>query len=112
MSVKDLIAAAMNKDAAAFESTLQDVMADKMSVALSDFLAPAEVQEEEVEEDLGEEAGQIDELSKKTLGSYIKAANRDTYVPGKYSKDDKDARAAGRKRKAGVALAVNKLIKN
>lgn len=34
MSVKDLIAAAFNKDASAFESAFSDVMKDKVSAAI------------------------------------------------------------------------------
>lgn len=129
MSVKDLIAAAFNKDAVSFEETLNSVMQEKMAVAIQSRFSPA-VYEEEIdleeskdededededeegdEEDMKEEAEELDELSKKTLGAYVKAANRDTYLAGKYSRDDKDARAAGRKRKAGVAMAVDKLTK-
>jgi hypothetical protein len=129
MSLKDLIAAAFNKDATAFESAFGAVMQDKVAAGLqSRFSAVAEEaeleeakksekddeeddKEDDDEDEMCEDVDQIDELSKKTLGSYIKAANRDTYIAGKYSRDDKEARAAGRKRKAGVAMAVDKLTK-
>lgn len=87
MSVKDLISAAYNKDAASFESTLHAVMQEKMAAAIQSHFSPA-VYEEEVdleeakakkedddEDEMCEDVDQIDELSKKTLGSYIKKAS-------------------------------------
>lgn len=88
MSVRDLISAAYNKDAAAFESTLHAVMQEKMAAAIQSRFSPA-VYEEEVdleeakksdkedddEDEMCEDVDQIDELSKKTLGSYISKAS-------------------------------------
>lgn len=93
MSVKDLISAAFNKDASSFESTLHSIMQEKMSAAIQARFSPA-IQEEEVdleeakaskkdddeddsdEDEMCEDVEQIDELSKKTLGSYIKKASQ------------------------------------
>jgi hypothetical protein len=92
MSVKDLISAAFNKDASSFESTLHSIMQEKMGAAIQARFSPA-IQEEEVdleeakaskkddeedddEDEMCEESEQIDELSKKTLGSYIKKASQ------------------------------------
>lgn len=91
MSLKDLISAAFSKDAVTFESTLHAVMQEKMANAIQSRFSPA-VYEEEVdleeakaskkddeedddEDEMCEEVEQIDELSKKTLGSYIKKAS-------------------------------------
>ena len=48
MSVRDLISAAYNKDAAGFESTLHAVMQEKMAAAIQSRFSPA-VYEEEVD---------------------------------------------------------------
>ncbi len=88
MSVRNLISAAYNKDAASFESTLHAVMQEKMAAAIQSRFSPAMYEEEveleeakaseddedEDEEDEDEE-DQLDELSKKTLGSYVKKAS-------------------------------------
>ena len=101
MSVKDLISAAFNKDANSFESTLHAIMQEKMSAAIQARFSPA-VYEEEVdldeakddseddesteedddEEDMKEEVEELDELSKKTLGSYISKASDNATVHG------------------------------
>jgi len=72
------------------------------------------------------EAVQVDELSKKTMGSYIKKATSDVQVANidrgmakanaflKLPKNDKigvDAAKTSSKRQAGIAKAVNKLVK-
>lgn len=54
MSVKDLIAAAFNKDAGAFESTFSDVMKDKVSAAIDSKFYGSE------EADLDESKGEDD----------------------------------------------------
>ena len=56
MSIKDLIAAAYNKDATAFESAFQSVMQDKVSAAVENAFTT-----EETEEDLDEEVEELDE---------------------------------------------------
>jgi len=60
MSVRDLISAAYNKDAASFESTLHAVMQEKMAAAIQSRFSPA-VYEEEV--DLEEEIKDGDKVS-------------------------------------------------
>jgi hypothetical protein len=72
------------------------------------------------------EAVQVDELSKKTMGSYIKKATSDVQVAnidrgmamsGKWTLDPKkdkigvDAAKKGSKRQAGISKAVDKLVK-
>lgn len=73
MSVRDLIAAAFNKDAASFEDTLNVVMQEKMAAAVQTRFSPAvyeeevdleESKDEDEDEDMKEEAEQIDKLSK------------------------------------------------
>ncbi len=98
MSIKDLIAAAFNKDASAFESAFSSAMKEKVGAAIdSRFLTREELELDEAkdeeddedengdtsseedneddEEDMKEEAEELDELSKKTLGSYISKAS-------------------------------------
>jgi hypothetical protein len=68
----------------------------------------------------GEEVEQIDELSKKTLGSYIKKASKDArrasyasgihHADGNYAHGEKTGEKA-LKRQRGVNTAVNKLTK-
>ena len=70
---------------------------------------------------LKESVEQIDELSKKTLGSYVKKATSDVGLAGfvkgttvndhSRSKDYEDAAAMNKKRKVGIAKAVDKLTK-
>lgn len=136
MSLKDLIAAAFNKDATAFESAFGAVMQDKVAAGLqSRFSAVAEEaeleeakksekddeeddKEDDDEDEMCEDVDQIDELSKKTLGSYVKKASNDlTHIQrnisspssGVYDKDRlSDIRA---NRKQGIHRAVDKLTK-
>jgi hypothetical protein len=99
MSIKDLIAAAFNKDATAFESAFSSAMKEKVGAAIdSRFLTREELELDEAkdkdedededengdtsseednedEKDMKEEAEELDELSKKTLGSYISKAS-------------------------------------
>lgn len=88
MSIKDLIAAAYNKDATSFESAFQSIMQDKVAAAVESAFTVEEVEEEldeakksekdkeeEDEDEMCEDVDQIDELSKKTLGSYVKKAS-------------------------------------
>lgn len=58
MSVRDLITAAFNKDAASFEDTLNVVMQEKMAAAVQARFSPA-VYEEEI--DLEESKDEDDE---------------------------------------------------
>lgn len=59
MSVKDLIAAAFNKDASAFESAFSDVMKDKVSAAVDSKFYGSE--EPDLDESKGEEDDMEDE---------------------------------------------------
>lgn len=99
MSLKDLIAAAFNKDATAFESAFSSVMKEKVASAIdSRFLAREELEldeakdeeddEDEDEEDddsedddedekgMKEEVEQIDEISGAKLGTYMIKARK------------------------------------
>jgi len=100
MSIKDLISAVVNKDAAAFESTFADVMHAKVSAALEARFAPVEEEldleeskdededeedddsdededEDEDEEDMKEEVEELDELSDDKLRDYHAKAGAD-----------------------------------
>lgn len=71
---------------------------------------------------MSEEFEQLDELSKKTLGSYVKKATSDVGLAGfvkgttvndhSRSKDYDDAATMNKKRKVGIAKAVDKLTKD
>lgn len=85
MSVRDLITAAFNKDAASFEDTLNVVMQEKMAAAVQARFSPAVYEEEidldeskddedEDDDQMCEDVEELDELSKKTLASYTKKA--------------------------------------
>lgn len=99
MSLKDLIAAAFNRDATAFESAFSSVMKEKVASAIdSSFLAREEYELDEAkeeddededeedddsdEDDMKEEVEELDELSKKTLSSYVKKASDNATVHG------------------------------
>lgn len=61
-----------------------------------------------------EEVDQIDELSKKTLGSYVKKAKDDYGFSNRWigrDSRDKDAKQAAAKRSVGIDRAVNRLTK-
>jgi hypothetical protein len=102
MSIKDLISAVVNKDAAAFESTFADVMQAKVSAALEARFAPVEEEldleeskdededeedddsdeededeDDEDEEDMKEEVEELDELSDDKLRDYHAKAGAD-----------------------------------
>lgn len=121
MSVQKIIQEAINKSPRDLKEALESELRDRIRLALEAKMEDEKDDDEEDddssdeddedEKDMKEEVEELDELSKKTLGAYVKAANRDTYIAGKFSRDDKEARAAGRKRKAGVAMAVDKLTK-
>ena len=69
---------------------------------------------EEVEEFMQTEAyDQLDELSKKTLGSYVKAAAKDAEASGRDQEHygDQSDYDRGTKRQKGIAKAVDKLTK-
>lgn len=136
MSIKDLIAAAYNKDATAFESAFQSVMQDKVSAAVENAFTAEEAEEDldeatkseedkddedddekddDEDEDMKEEVDQIDELSKNTVRSYYnKAGEQGRDITGKmmvgggdWSKDGKDT-ATLKKRAAGRAMALKR----
>jgi len=110
MSIRDLIAAAYNKDATAFESAFQSVMQDKVSAAVENAFTA-----EEVEEDLDEEVEELDELSKNTVRNYYnKAGEQGRDITGKmmvgggdWSKDGKDTDTL-KKRAAGRMMALKR----
>lgn len=102
MSIKDLISAAINKDATAFESTFADVMQAKVSAALEARFSPVAEEfdleeskdedeedededeeddesedEDEDEEDMKEEVEELDELSDDKLRDYHAKAGAD-----------------------------------
>lgn len=96
MSLKDLISAAFNKDAMAFESAINTVMQDKVSAAIQSRFSPAvyeeevdleeakadkedeedEDEEDEDEDEMCEEVEQIDEISGAKVGTYLIKARK------------------------------------
>lgn len=102
MSIKDLISAAINKDASTFESTFADIMQAKVSAALEARFSPVaeefdleeskdeeedeeddeddedeEDEDEEDEEDMKEEVEELEELSDDKLRDYHAKAGAD-----------------------------------
>jgi hypothetical protein len=97
MSIKDLIAAAFNKDASAFESAFSSEMKEKVGAAIdSRFLTREELELDEAkdededengdstsdedndedEEDMKEEAEELDEISGAKIGTYMIKARK------------------------------------
>ena len=79
MSVKDLIAAAFNKDAGAFESAFSDVMKDKVSAAIdSKFYGSeeADLDESKDEDDMEDEDEEDDEDDMEDDEEEIKSASK------------------------------------
>lgn len=98
MSIKDLISAAINKDASTLESTFADIMQAKVSAALEARFAPVaeeveleeakdeeddedeeddDSEEDDDEDDLKEEVVTLDELSDDKLRDYHAKAGAD-----------------------------------
>jgi predicted DNA-binding protein len=140
--IKGLINAIAQGDSLAIEDTFNAVMASKISERLDDMRVEVahgmfgSVVEESIEdysveelEDymMSEEFEQLDELSKKTLGSYVKAATVDLantselrgagsaqMAVGKPNKDIPDGNTLYNKqgkRIRGISKAVGKLTK-
>lgn len=134
MSVRDLIAAAINGNAAGFEQSLNAVMQEKMSVAVQARFSPAVYEEEvdleeakaseededededEDDEDMNEEVEDLDELKKSTLASYIDKASDNAashairYGEKKAQSDEMD-RMMNRHMKYSDKDAVRKIMK-
>lgn len=74
MSVKDLIAAAFNKDAGAFESAFSDVMKDKVSAAIDSKFYGSE--EADLDESKDEDDMEDDEDDMEDDEEEIKSASK------------------------------------
>ncbi len=126
MSLKDLIAAAFNKDASSFESAFSSVMQEKVAAGLqSRFSAVAEEvdldeakkddeeddEDEDDEDEMCEDVDQIDELSKATLGRYINkaSANKGMHDRTVGRTSDKDSKEKSNRRAGGITVAAGKL---
>ena len=70
MSVKDLIAAAFNKDASAFESAFSDVMKDKVSAAIDSKFYGSE--EADLDESKDEDEDDMDESDDLDLEAVLR----------------------------------------
>ena len=136
-SIVELISAIADGNTLAIEDSFNSVMASKISDRLDSMRVDVaqgmfgsvdesyDIEDYSVEEledfMMSEEFEQLDELSKKTLGSYVKKATSDVGLAGfvkgttvndhSRSKDYDDAAAMNRKRKMGIAKAVDKLTK-
>lgn len=138
MSLKDLIAAAFNKDATAFESAFSSVMKEKVASAIdSQFLAREEYELEEAkkdddededeeddkdEDEMCEESEQIDEISGAKIGTYMIKARKseaeldkkrdDSYDKPNTPENKAERKAISRtlnKRRWGQGKAMDKL---
>lgn len=137
MSVKDLINAIASGSAVETEQTFNQVMAEKISARLDDMrievaqnmfkehvgeieeeLSLEDYSTEEIEEFMQtEDYEQLDELSKKTLGNYVKKSTKSLSHSSGVSKSSisPDGRKfhsdITSKRKSGISKAVDKLTK-
>lgn len=116
MSTKDLINAIAAGDAQQIETTFETVMTEKISVALDAMRSSVAQNMFSEEVELDEE--QLDELSKKTLDTYVKKArnSRDVNADiedmrGISLKQKDDARAKIDKRQGGIYNANKRLAK-
>lgn len=135
MSVRDLITAAFNKDAASFEDTLNVVMQEKMAAAVQARFSPAVYEEEidleeskdeddedEDDDEMCEEIDQIDEISGAKLGTYMIKARKseaeldkkrdDSYDKPNTPENKAERKAISRtlnKRRWGHSKALDKL---
>ncbi len=128
MSLKDLIAAAFNKDASSFESAFSAVMQEKVSAGIQSRFSPvaeeveadleeAKKDEEDDEEDdededeMCEDVDQIDEISKGALGRYINkaSANKGMHDRTVGRTSDKDSKEKSNRRAGGITVAAGKL---
>lgn len=76
MSVKDLIAAAFNKDAGAFESAFSDVMKDKVSAAIDSKFYGSEEADLDESKDEDEDDMEDDEDDMEDDEEEIKSASK------------------------------------
>ena len=117
MSTRNLIDAIASGSALDIESAFEDTMAEKVSVQIeAKRLQIAQTMFTTEEVDLDEE--QLDELSKKTLGSYTKKAAKSAAVSGAKmvgdrldGSDSQDGLVTMIKRFKGINRAVNRLTK-
>ncbi|CAB4125365.1 hypothetical protein UFOVP58_121 [uncultured Caudovirales phage] len=116
MSTKDLINAIASGDAQQIETTFETVMTEKISVALDAMRSS--VAQNMFKEEVELEEEQLDELSKKTLDTYVKKARNSRDVnadiedmKGISLKQKDDARAKIDKRQGGIYNAKKRLAK-
>ena len=115
MSIENLIPAVLDKDAVEFESNFSDAIREKVAAALENMFAEMDFTPEQVDESVE----QIDEISKKTLGSYVrKAAKSMASANGKLVANahqgeygDKKAMRDLNNRDDGITRATRKLAK-
>jgi len=135
MSIKDLIAAAFNKDATSFESAFSSVMKEKVGAAIdSRFLAREEFELDEAkdedeededdsngddssdedneddEKDVKEEVEELDEISGAKLGTYMIKARKSEEELDKKRDDsyDKPNTPENKAERKAISRALNK----
>jgi ribosome-associated translation inhibitor RaiA len=124
MSSHDLVNAIIVGDAIEIENAFQSTISEKISARLDDYrqeVAQTMFKVQESSEELDEE--QLDELSKTTLGSYVKKATgglegaaRHAFDAGRHMAQGNDAEsnksfAKSRQRISGIKKAVDRLTK-
>ena len=119
MSTRDLVNAIIAGDAIEIENEFQSTMAEKISARLDDYRQEVAHTMFRVQES----AEELDELSKTTLGSYVKkstggleGAARHAFDAGRHQALGNDAEtdksfAKSRQRISGVKKAVDRLTK-
>ena len=121
MSLRDITQAAIDKNPLNLKTAVEAELGQRVYDAIQAKMSNAFAEQEEFDEDIFEEEfEQIDELDKKTLGSYVKKASNDAAAKvgnamqksaqGDHKGFGKDFVKA-RSRQKGIEKAVDKMVK-
>lgn len=123
MSTKDLVNAIIVGDAVEIETAFNATMAEKISSRLDDYRQEVAQNMFKVQEEVELDEEQLDEISKKTLGSYIRKASNNMASATRAAGVEAGARGPNRwanmdakekraeKRGTGISKAVDRLTK-
>jgi hypothetical protein len=119
MSIKQIIQESINKNPLGLKEALEGELRGRIALALEAKVAESEHEDDEDEsdeDDEDEESEQIDEISKKTLASYVKKATPSAMSHGvkgmDYKNDDQSKHFnKAMNRMIGIQRAADKLAK-
>jgi hypothetical protein len=120
MPIKQIIQESINKNPLGLKEALEEELRGRIALALEAKVAESEheddEEEEDEEDDEDEESEQIDEISKKTLASYVKKATPSAMSHGvkgmDYKNDDQSKHFnKAMNRMIGIQRAADKLAK-